>query len=296
MRWLLRIVLGLVVVVVVVLGALYAVGTARLNQKYSINEPPLAIPVDAASIARGHHLAVAVAKCTDCHTAGLRGQVFLDVPPFRIIAPNLTRGNGGVGASLSDADFIRAIRDGVSPDGHGLLVMPSSAYAFLSDADLADIIAWVKSVPAVANQLPATDVRPLGRVLFGAGQLLQSDATRIDHSMPHIPAMREAATIDYGRYMARTGGCTGCHGAGLSGGAVPGVPASLPHAQNITPTGIGSWSDADLVRSLRTGKRPDGTTIDTFMPWPYTAQLDDTEMKALVLYLRSVPPRPDGMR
>ena len=294
MRWFLGFLLIIVVLIVAVLGVLYAIGSARLNKKFAVPHQALAIPADAASVARGRHLSIAVAKCVDCHGADLGGRVFLDVPPFRLVALNLTRGNGGVGASLADADFARAIRDGVGPDGRGLVVMPSSDYQYLSDADLADIIAFVKSVPPVDRQLPATDVRPLGRILLGAGQLPQSDATMIDHSMTHLASVPEAATVEYGHYMAQTGGCIGCHGAHLSGGAVPGVPADFPHAQNITPTGIGRWSDADLVRALRTGKRPDGTTINRFMPWEYTAQLDDTEMKALVLYLRSVPPRPTG--
>lgn len=91
MRWFLRIVVGLILLLVVITGVLYIMGTAKLNQRYSIAEPALAIPTDAASIARGRHLVVAITKCEDCHAAGLRGSVFLDVPPFRLIAPNLTR-------------------------------------------------------------------------------------------------------------------------------------------------------------------------------------------------------------
>lgn len=296
MRRILAIVLAFAALVALGVVALYLVGSARLNQTYTIAEPALAIPTDAASIARGQHLAFAIAKCSDCHAAGLRGQVFLDVPPFRVVAPNLTRGNGGVGTSLSDADFDRAIRDGVGPDGRGLMVMPSSDYAYLSDADLADIIAYVKSVPAVDNQLPPSDFRPLSRILLGAGQLPGPDAAMIDHSMKHVAVMPPAATVEYGHYIAQTGGCISCHGAGLSGGPVPGAPASFPKAQNLTPTGIGQWSDADIVRALRVGKRPDGTTIDLFMPWPYTAKMTDQEMAALVMYLRSVPARPTGTK
>ena len=106
--------------------------------------------------------------------------------------------------------------------------------------------------------------------------------------------MPPADTVEYGHYIAQVGGCTGCHGAGLSGGPIPGVPPDFPPAQNLTPTGIGQWSDADIVRALRVGKRPDGTTINQFMPWPYTASMTDTEMAALIKYLRSVPPRPTG--
>ena len=294
MRWILRILFGLVVIVVVAVGVLYAIGSARLNKKFAVPYQALTIPTDAASIARGRHFAIAVAKCVDCHSADLGGKVFLDIPPFRLVAANLTRGNGGVGAGLSDTDFAVAVRHGVAPDGRGLLAMPSLDFQYLSDADLADIIAYVKSVPPVDRQLPATDLRPLGRILFGAGQLPAPAAATIDHSKTHVASMPPSVTVGYGFYMVQTGGCIGCHGAHLSGGAVPGVPPDFPHAQNITPTGIGRWSDADIVRALRAGKRPDGTTINRFMPWEYTAQLDDTEMKALVLYLRSMPPRPTG--
>ncbi len=294
MRWVLRIILALVVLVIVVVGALYLVGSAKLNRTYSVAAETLTVPTDAASIARGRHLAFAIAKCSDCHSAGLSGKVFLDVPPFRIVAPNLTRGAGGIGSSLSDADLARAIRDGVAPDGRALLVMPSDAFSHLSDADLADIIAYVKSVPPENSQLPASDVRPLGRILLGAGLLPPPAASVIDHSMAHVATMPPAVTVEYGHYMAQVGGCIGCHGAGLSGGPIPGVPPDYPKAQNITPTGIGRWSDAEIVRALRVGKRPDATTISTFMPWPYTAQMTDIEIAALIRYLRSVPARAAG--
>lgn len=296
MRWVVRIILGLIILVIVIVGALYAIGSAKLNRTYSVAAQALTIPRDAASIDRGRHLAFAIAKCSDCHGIGLRGKVFLDVPPFLLVAPNLTRGVGGVGASLSDADIEHAIRDGVAPDGRGLLVMPSDDFSHLSDADVADIIAYVRNTPPVDNRLPASDIRPLGRIWFGAGLMPLPAAAVIDHSMMHVAAMPQADTVEYGHYMAQVGGCMGCHGVGLSGGAIPGVPSNLPKAQNITPTGIGQWSDADIVRALRIGKRPDGTTINTLMPWPYTAAMTDTEMAALVKYLRSVPPRATGTR
>ncbi|HXW77182.1 MAG TPA: cytochrome c [Candidatus Eremiobacteraceae bacterium] len=295
MRWALLIVLVLVVLLVVSAVGLYIDGTIKLNHSYAFATPTLAIPTDKASIARGDHLAFAITKCSVCHGKGLSGQVFLDVPSlFRIVAPNLTRGSGGIGLAFSDGDYARAIRDGVAPDGRGLLVMPSADFAHLSDADLADIIAYVKSLPAVDNRLPDNDLRPLSRILLALGQVPMPDAASIDPSMTHAAAMPPAATVEYGNYLAHVGGCMGCHGAGLSGGPVPGVPPSFPPAQNITPTGIGKWSDADIVRALRVGKRPEGTTINPFMPWANTAAMTDTEMAALIKYLRSVPARPTG--
>ncbi|MBV8170884.1 MAG: cytochrome c [Candidatus Eremiobacteraeota bacterium] len=292
MRWLVRAVLVVIVLLVVATVAVYAISTADLNRSYDIPAQALtlSVPTDAASVERGRHFATAIAKCSDCHSADLGGKVFLDVPPFLITAPNLTRGQGGLGSSLTDADIVRAVRDGVAPNGHALLIMPSSAFQYLSDEDLGDIIAFVRARPPVDRTLPANDVRPLGRVLLVIGALPPPDAATIDHSA-HPPATMPAAiTPEYGRYMAITGGCTGCHRANLAGGPIPGLPPDAPHAQNLTPANIGSWTEDDFARALRTGKRPDGTTINTLMPWPYTAQMTDTEIKALWLYVRSVPP------
>jgi mono/diheme cytochrome c family protein len=103
--------------------------------------------------------------------------------------------------------------------------------------------------------------------------------------------MPATATVVYGHYLATVASCMSCHGAGLSGGPLPG---GGPPSQNITPTGIGKWSDADFVHALRTGTRPDGSHISTAMPWPHYAKMTDTELAALYKYLRSVPPRPTG--
>jgi hypothetical protein len=77
---------------------------------------------------------------------------------------------------------------------------------------------------------------------------------------------------------------------------VPGTPPDFPKATNITPTGIGTWSEADFIKSMRSGMRPNGTAINPFMPWSYVGQLTDEELKALWLYLASVPARETGLR
>jgi len=298
MRWISGTLLALLAVVVIVVVAVSAISGAKLNRTYDIPAQALAltVPSDAASVVRGRHFVFVIGKCTGCHGADLGGKIFLDVPPFRIIAPNLTRGTGGIGNAFANADFVRAIRHGVGPNGRGLLVMPSDAYTYLSDQDLADIIAYIRSVPPVDRQLPTTIVKPLGRALLAVGALPEPPAAEIDHDRRQPAAMTPAVSVAYGRYMALSGGCASCHGAGYSGGRIPGLPPDAPPAQNITPTGIGTWSDADLIHALRVGKRPDGTTIDPLMPWQSTALMTDTEMKALVAFLRSIPPRPTGTR
>jgi mono/diheme cytochrome c family protein len=176
-----------------------------------------------------------------------------------------------------------------------LLVMPADDYAPMSDADVGALIAYIRSLPPVDSQLPPSQIRPLGQILLGAGLLPSFPAELIDHQAKR-EAVPPGVTAEYGRYLAMTGGCTGCHGPGLSGGPIPGVPPDFPPARNITPTGIGNWTDADFFRALREGKRPDGSAIDTFMPWMATRQMTDDEIKALLTYLRTVPPRADGMR
>src|SRR5579864_6384332 len=162
-----------VVVAIVVIAAVFLISSIRLNQTYDIPQQALAltIPSDAASIERGRHFAFAITGCASCHGKDLGGRIFVDAPPFRIAAPNLTRGLGGVGTVFSDGDYVRAIRHGVDSDGRALLGMPALVFTHLSDADLADVVAYVKSVPPVDRQLPAKEIRPLGRLLLAMGKL-----------------------------------------------------------------------------------------------------------------------------
>jgi mono/diheme cytochrome c family protein len=91
--------------------------------------------------------------------------------------------------------------------------------------------------------------------------------------------------------------CTGCHGPGLSGGPIAGGPPDWPPAANLTPTGLGHYTEADFIRALREGVRPGGVPIDAAMPVArITRHMTDVELRALYAYLRSVPPRPYGSR
>ena len=101
-------------------------------------------------------------------------------------------------------------------------------------------------------------------------------------------------TPEYGYYLARLGGCIGCHGSNLAGQRVPGATPDIPPAANLTPSGIGHYSDADFIRALREGKRPDGSPINPFMPLTATKHLTDDEILAIRAYLRTVPAADGG--
>ena len=96
-------------------------------------------------------------------------------------------------------------------------------------------------------------------------------------------------TVAYGEYLVNTAGCRTCHGVELSGGD-PSDPESPP-GPNLTPGGeLGLWAEADFINTLRTGVTPAGRQLNPeFMPWESTAKLTDDELKAIWLYLKSVP-------
>jgi mono/diheme cytochrome c family protein len=293
MKWIGIGVGGLAVLLLAVVGGIFGFSSIRMNKTYSFKPDEIRIATDAASIERGRHFAVAIAKCTDCHGPDLSGKVFIDDKMMgKLIAPNLTSGQGGVGAKYDDAKHLRVLRHGVKQDGHPALFMPSQEYVNLNEQDLANIIAYVRSVPPVDNVLPSTDLKLLPRVLYIAGVFPLLPVEMIKHSDPRPVAIAPGPTAEYGAYLARVGGCKGCHGEKLNGGRVPGTPPSFPSAQNLTPAGIGDWTEADFTRALRVGVRKDGTKIDPFMPWAFTTQMTDDEIHATWLYLKTLPSVP----
>ncbi|CAN5843547.1 hypothetical protein BH23GEM6_BH23GEM6_09920 [soil metagenome] len=212
-----------------------------------------------------------------------------------ISASNLTGGSGGIGGRYSEADWDRAIRHGIGANGRALAVMPSREYFGLSDEDVTALIAYLRSITPVDRELPARKIGPLGRTLYVAGLLPAFAAESIDHAAIRSAAPPEGETIEYGRYLAMI--CAGCHGSDMAGGKASGPPGS-PVAANITPhgvAGIGAWTEADFFTALREGQRPDGTEIRAeFMPWPAFGHMNDSEIRALWMYLRTLPSMAGG--
>lgn len=299
-KWILIALGGLIGLVILAVLSLYIVSELRLTKTYTITPETITIPTDPAAIEHGQHLVTAIGKCADCHGPDLAGKVFIDAPPGKLYASNLTSGKGGIGSTYSDADWVRSIRHGVAPNGKPLLYMPAQEFYHFSDADLGDLIAYLKSIPPVDKEREANEVRPLGRILFMAGQLDLVPAELIDHTANRPEVPQPGVTLEYGQYLTTVGGCVGCHGPGLSGGPVPGTPPddpNFPPAANLTPGGATEgWTEADFINAMRTGKRPDGSPIDPFMPWPYVGQMTDDELKATWTYLQSVPAKPAGTR
>jgi len=285
LKWI-GIVLGsLVALVIVAAVGLSVAGASRLNKAHDVQVKDVTVANDEAALARGEHLVNVF--CSDCHTADLSGQLFFDEPPIgTVYAANLT----GLADTHSDEELVRAIRHGLDSEGRPLMIMPSESFIHFSEEDLGAVIAYLKTVPRVGDEVPERQFRPVGRILTGAGLFNGSlPATYIDHAQP-FPEMPEVgANIAYGEYLSRF--CQSCHGANLAGGQPP-VPDSPP-APNLTPAGeVGDWTEEEFLTTLRTGVTPSEHHLNPeFMPWPSIAKLEDDELRALYMYLQSLAPR-----
>ncbi len=282
LRWVGRILAGLVLLVVIALAALYAITGMDTRKTYEFADAGVRAATDSASLARGRHLVDAIGKCQECHGADLGGKQWIDDPAFgRLAGANLTPGRGGIG-QRSDADLERAIRHGVGRDGRPLIFMPAEAFTAMTDADLSAMLGYLRTLPPVDRELPAPRVGPVARGLYLGGKLPLLPVRIIDHGATRATPS-PGVTIEYGQYLATIGGCRGCHGLALAGDANPDAP-------DITVGRLARWTEADFFDALRHGKRPDGTTMDPQkMPWVRSGLMTDDEIRAVWTYMRSLP-------
>lgn len=252
---------------------------------------------------RGEYLVRGPAGCGNCHSPlgpegpvpgqELAGRLVDDNETFTAFAPNITP--GGRVAGWSDAELARAIREGLRPDGS--LVgppMPYAMYRHLSDADLAAIVAFLRSLPAVANAVPASEYRIPLPPAYGP-------------PVGSVTAPERGVTADYGGYLATAvAHCMECHtpmgpqgpllatALGQGGFAFHG-PWGVSIASNLTngPDGLEGFSDAEIKAMITEARRPDGSAMAPPMPYPYLARMTTQDLDAILLYLRGLPPLPD---
>ncbi|HVN15253.1 MAG TPA: c-type cytochrome [Anaerolineales bacterium] len=311
-------------IILIALAIIYFVSDARLKKIYHVPDDAVVIPTDEASIARGKHI-FQFRGCEACHSGGgfvevsteqanplvhsnvspqdiprMEGNIYLDNPAIgRVVASNLTPGLGGVGSKYSDADWIRVIRHGVRPDGTPLVFMPSTEFYYLSDEDLGDVIAYIKSALPVDHVLPPSSISLTGRVVMTlVPSITFIPAELIPHNAPRPIAPAPGMTVQYGEYLTLS--CKVCHGPTMSGGAIPGFPSSWPPAPNLT-WGNGSvlptWTEDGFIQTIRTGVTPQGVKINpSYMPWGSYKHMNDDELHAVWMYLKSLPPKASGNR
>ncbi len=283
LKWIGILLGGLLVVALVVIVAIFFLTESRINETYAVFVTAVDIP-DQPESGERNYPSVVVDVCRDCHRNDLAGQVMEDDPlTARLVAPNLTAGKGGIGAEFTPEDWTRAIRHGIGRDNKSLIVMPSSDLNVLSNTDLGIVISLVKDTPPVDNELPDTFIGPMGRIfLMQEPGLLP--ASVIDHSQQPPEMPEPGVTVEYGEYLSHL--CALCHGKDFAGIDDPGG------GMNLTPAGdLGGWSETDFIETIRTGIAPDGEELDQeMMPVGIWGKLSDDELKAIWMFLQTLPP------
>jgi mono/diheme cytochrome c family protein len=252
-------------------------------------------------LARGSYLVNTVAACGNCHTLRaadatpapgmfLAGGNRFDIPPGVARAKNLTPDKDtGIG-SWTDEQIIRAIREGRTKEG--TLIgppMPVDYYNKLSNDDVRAIVAYLRTVPPVRNEVPESKYRIQ----------LKAEPPAKGH-----PAPPKTDKVAYGEYLATMAHCLECHTPMVgpnrdyekqrgAGGFTFNIVGRTSVSRNITSdpeTGIGAWTDGQIKRAMTQGFDRDGKKLVPPMPYDYFKDLRPDDLDAIVAFVRTLPP------
>ena len=218
-----------------------------------------------------------VLRCVDCHSKGLRGDLFFDEPHVATIyAPNLTQ----VAAHATDEQLAQAIRQGIGTDGRALVIMPSATFGRLDDGEVAALIAAIRALPRGGQPTPAREIGPLGRLGLVIGKF---------HTTPEqVADYADKWPIDLGPRYRRgehiaASNCAECHGPDLGGGeAEPGLMApDLAVA--------GAYDLPDFTKLMRTGIPAGGRKLKLMgaVAKGDLSHMTDAEIAQLYEYLKA---------
>lgn len=259
-------------------------------------------------LARGEYLARGVLGCLDCHSErdwkapggaivpgreGV-GQLFPGEGfPGRIVAQNLTPDPETGAGKWTDDQLARAIREGIGHDGRTLFpLMPYPNFRRLSDEDLASVVVYLRSLPAVKNALPSTEIAfPVKYLIRGVPKPLTAPV-----APPDLSTLERR-----GEYLVTLASCGDCHtpmingqpesDKAFAGGMEFKGPWGNVQSANITPdkTGISYYDENRFIEAMRTGSVM-GRPLNPIMPWDTYRHMSDDDLKAVFAYLRTVKP------
>ncbi|OGO27957.1 MAG: hypothetical protein A2Z16_13945 [Chloroflexi bacterium RBG_16_54_18] len=283
--------LGLVILFIAGL-AIYA----NLRFKPSFADRPL-YPITAdtspAGMERGKYLMEDAMLCTEaCHTPEsgkpLSGEFEeINQGPISVTfaPPNLTPDKETGLGNWTDAEIARAIREGVDKDGVGLMVMPSYSFHYLSDADVAAMVGYLKSLEPVSNAIPPFRANVFAKIMNALGAFGPPAVTEPITDEQITP---QKGTVEHGTYLVKISGCEDCHKPNLAGGQLPFAEPGTPPSANLTPAGeLVGWTVEDFIKAVREGVKPSGSELSEGMP---RYQMTDEDLAAIFSYLKTVPP------
>jgi mono/diheme cytochrome c family protein len=265
---------------------------------------------DAISVAlleRGTYLVESIAACGNCHTPKnpdsgeeletmvYAGSFMISDSSVTVYAPNITMDiETGIGG-WTDEEIIFALRNGFRPDGTLIRPpMPISFYRAISDNDARAIVAYLRTIEPVINAVPESEYSTSLPMNYGP-------------RVGSVPEISRDDPVVYGKYVTHTlGHCTGCHTPRENGkldfsrtnvggrffNNLYGLGFTAV-SRNITPhivTGIGLWTDEEIIRAITKGISRDGRELVKVMGFHYYDKISEDDLDAIVAYLRSLPP------
>lgn len=300
-------VLGMALVALLLIAALAAI----YNQfaplpTYEVEAPILEIRADSIRLARGAQ--IASGTCSMCHlgeSGQLDGALHLDDPAFgKIYASNITQHpDKGIG-QYSDGELFYLFRTGVMRNGKLSLPM-MIRMPHLSDEDLYSVIAYLRSsdpaVQASAHEVPPHQLGFIGKAL--SRLVFQPVPFEGEKVMSPNPTDKES----YGKYLATDlMQCANCHSSSFetynimepekspglfAGGNLVDLPGKgrllSPNITMHPEKGIGKWTEAQFIKTVRERQRPNGTVLNPLMP-DYGA-FSDHEISSIWAYLQTIP-------
>lgn len=289
------------VIAVIVLGVLGGAAFWLLTIPQAVSAP---FGPHQPDLANGRIMFIA-GGCTGCHAVPdaedktrLGGGLALKSPFGTFYVPNISSDRrDGIGA-WSEEQFADALSKGTSPDGkHYYPAFPYTSYQRMRVDDLRDLFAYLKTLPAVSGRMREHDMAfPFGfRRGLGLWKLLYVDGK------PFVPDPAKSATLNRGAYLVEgPGHCAECHSprnflGGIvaaqrfAGGPNPEGKGWIP---NITPKGIGDWSEKDIAYLLESGQTLDGDSVGGSMAEVvrHTSLLAAEDRTAIAAYIKSLPP------
>jgi mono/diheme cytochrome c family protein len=260
--------------------------------------PTAAAPLD--DVAHGEYLAT-VCGCLECHTPRLPPDYETLDMAKAMSGGTPFQGPWGLVHSANVSAVARAYQPALlEATVRGQLSykfqMPTELYAAMAADDMRDLIAYLRSltpvdVPAPTNVLTRS---------FRPPRLQNPSAVR-----ERAPT---GATVERGAYLVQIAICKDCHsprapdgsydeahlmsGAGIAVALGDGQLLQPPNLTSDVETGLGAWSDADIIKAIRTGVARSGRTLHPAMPYAVAfSKMSDDDVKAIVAYLRTLPPQ-----
>jgi Cytochrome c len=311
-----KVLLGTLAALVLGLGG----GAAYLAAKQPAQRPAPQLTIEATPerLERGRYLVENVASCLHCHstpnetlwgtpakegTLGAGGLCFTKEMGFpgTLCTSNITaHPEHGLGR-WTDGEILRALREGVDREGNALMgVMPFTNFSHMSDEDALAVVAYLRTLSAVATAIPERQLDfPVSALVKLAPRPLEAP----------VKAPPRGDTVAYGRYLVTLAGCELCHtptnereeplpGRAFAGGRVFKYPwgGGAVVSPNLTPhaTVLGATSKADFVARFKgyqgTAPLQVSPRRNTAMPWLAFSEMSEEDLGAIYDYLRTVPP------